>query len=323
MSDAIQDNSVTGQAATATAAGVDRPGVQITYGTVELDVTDLDRTLAFWRDGLGLTQLERRSDSALLGSPDRPLIEVNAVATRPQERGRTGLYHVALHLPDEAEFARVLVRAAEQRLPQAPTDHIFSKATYLTDPDGIGVELTVETPERCVGSEISGRSIVLIDELGNRRSPTEPLDVGAVLRQLPSDGGSPFPAGSIVGHVHLHVRDLEVTRRFYRDVVGFTDHMFMESFGMADLAAGDRFPHRLAFNVWNGPDAQPPSPGAAGLRRFTLELPAAAVGETVARLERVGATIPGTTTDLATSEFADPSGNRVRLVAREPSPSEF
>ena len=87
-------------------------------------------------------------------------------ATRGPLRGHAGLYHVAIHLPNEEEFARVLARLAAARVPQAPTDHVFSKATYLSDPDGIQLELTLETPERMSEIEIGPASLVIRDSDG-------------------------------------------------------------------------------------------------------------------------------------------------------------
>ena len=219
----------------------------ITYGAVHLDVVDGERSLALWRDLLGLTLLSRTEDELRLGAAGRELIVLHPGAQRPQLRGHAGLYHVAVHLPNEEEFARVLARLARNRVTQAPTDHIFSKATYLSDPDGIGIELTVETPGRFAAFEIGPSTIVIRDSDGRSRGPTEALDVEEALSHLKDDDlDRPFPDGTAVGHVHLHVGDLEQARRFYRDVVGFEDHMFMAGIGMADLSAGGSFPHRLA-----------------------------------------------------------------------------
>src|SRR3984885_8864961 len=103
-------------------------GETIAHGTVHLDVTDLPRALAFWRDLLGLADLGEADGAARLGVGGRELIGLHPGAVRGPQRGHSGLYHVALHLPDEREFARVLARLAAARYPQAPTDHIFSKA---------------------------------------------------------------------------------------------------------------------------------------------------------------------------------------------------
>lgn len=287
----------------------------ITYGAVHLDVVDGERSLALWRDLLGLALLSRADGELRLGAAGRELIVLHAGAQRPQLRGHAGLYHVAVHVPNEEEFARVLARLARNRVPQAPTDHIFSKATYLSDPDGIGIELTVETPERFAGFELGPSTIAIRDHEGRLRSPTEPLDVAEALSHLADDDlDRPFPDGTVVGHVHLHVADLEQARRFYRDVVGFEDHMFMPVIGMADLGAGGRFPHRLALNVWQGRGVTQPLAGTAGLRHFELYVADdAALAALGTRLGAAGTVAERDGRFIATR---DPAGNAVRICSR-------
>ena len=290
----------------------------ITYGAVHLDVVDGERSLALWRDLLGLTLLSRTEDELRLGAAGRELIVLHPGAQRPQLRGHAGLYHVAVHLPNEEEFARVLARLARNRVTQAPTDHIFSKATYLSDPDGIGIELTVETPGRFAAFEIGPSTIVIRDSDGRSRGPTEALDVEEALSHLKDDDlDRPFPDGTAVGHVHLHVGDLEQARRFYRDVVGFEDHMFMAGIGMADLSAGGSFPHRLALNIWQGRGVKQPPAGTAGLRCFTLHVAdERALASIRTRLEVEGIAYALDGGVLVTH---DPAGNAVRIGRREGS----
>jgi catechol 2,3-dioxygenase len=289
------------------------PGETIAHGAVHLDVTDLPRALAFWRDLLGLGELGEGDGVARLGAGGRELIVLHEGAVRGPQRGHSGLYHVALHLPDEREFARAIARLAAARYPQAPTDHIFSKATYLDDPDGIGLELTLETVERVSEISVRGAELVLIDSDGRARRPVEPLDTEEVFSHLgeaPID--VPLPAATKVGHVHLHVSDLEAANAFYRDQLGFEDHTFL-LIGMADLHTGGRFPHRMALNVWQGPGAPQPPTGTAGLRHFTIVArDAAGLAAIRSRLEAAGVDIEADGDAL----FArDPAGNRFRLAA--------
>ncbi|MCU0307997.1 MAG: VOC family protein [Thermoleophilia bacterium] len=295
---------------TAPVIGADR----IAYGPVHLDVTEAERSLAFWRDLIGLTEVGRERDAVHLGAGGQGLVVLHPGAARGARRGHRGLYHVALHLPDAAEFARVVARLATLRVPQSPTDHIFSMATYLHDPDGLMLEITLETPERFAGFEITPQRVVMRDADGRLRGPTEPLDVQAVFTHLPDRAlTEPVAEGAFIGHVHLHVPDLRAAVAFYRDAVGFDEHMVMASIGMADLSAGGRFPHRIALNDWNGPGATPPPPGTAGLRHVELILAGdgalPALGE---RLEGVGARHEPAPDGVWT---ADPAGTRLLLRA--------
>ncbi len=288
-------------------------GDRITYGAVHLDVVDLERSLQFWRELIGLRELPGPAGEAHLGVDGRELLVLRPGAERPAGRGHAGLYHVAIHLPDAVEFARVIVRLAQARVPQSPTDHIFSKATYLHDPDGIMLELTLETPERFGSMEVGPGSVYITDSEGRRRGPTEPLDVQAAI--APLAGGEvdlPLPTGTYIGHVHLHVADLQGAFDFYRDVIGFDEHAYLGAIGMADLSAGGRFPHRLAVNNWQGTGARQAPPGTAGMRRYELKLLGEGrLGGLVDRAAAAGSA-PSASADGSIS-LRDPAGNEIIL----------
>jgi catechol 2,3-dioxygenase len=240
-----------------------------TFGAVHLDVTDTDRSLAFWRDLVGLELQGHDGDAVLLGTAEQTLLALHPGATSPVRRGYAGLYHLAIHLPSEGEFARVLARLFERRTFMSPTDHVMSKAIYLDDPDGIGLEFTLETPERVRSMRMTPAGPEVIDASGRRRSGRDPLDVREVLGALPDgDLALPLPAGTIIGHMHLHVGDIAAGRRFYRDALGFIE---ANDFGSGvDFHANGRFKHRLAINTWQGTGVSQPPAGTAGLRHFTI-----------------------------------------------------
>jgi len=290
---------------------------RIRYGAVHLDVRELERSLPFWQEAVGLELIDRSPERAVLGTGQRPLIVLHPGARHVASRGNAGLYHVAVHVEDALEFARALARLSLARVPQSPSDHIFSKATYVHDPDGLMLELTLETPERIGSLEVNETSVVVRDSSGRRRSPTEPLDVEAALAPLGDhDPRGPLAAGTTVGHVHLHVPELRGAFDFYRDVIGFEEHAFMTPIGMADLSAGGRFPHRLALNDWNGPSARQPAPGTAGLRHF--ELVVSDPAELAAFAERAQAAGRPGHTDAAGCELTDPAGNALTITLAKP-----
>lgn len=288
----------------------EQPPDRISYGAVHLDITDLDRARGFWRDLIGLRERSAPDGEAHLGVGDRDLIVLRQCADDAFAPGHAGLYHVAIHLPDAIEFARVMARIAQAGVPQSTSDHLFSKATYLRDPDGILLELTLETPERYDRFEMSGRDVVFYGTDGRRHAGTEPLDVAATLARL-GDGETdrPLPPGAFVGHVHLHVADLIGTVAYYRDVIGFTEHTLARSVGMADLSAGGVFPHRIAMNDWNGPAARQAPAGTAGMRHVELRVPSATAVATVAA--NAGASVDAD----GTLRIADPAGNRLEIAA--------
>jgi catechol 2,3-dioxygenase len=281
-----------------------------TLGPVHLDVVDGDRSLAFWRDVVGLRLRSRDDVTLALGTDEATLLVLHPGATTRVRRGYRGLYHVAIHLPDEPEFARVLARLIARRYPIAPTDHVMSKAIYLDDPDGIGLELTLETPERQRSMRVLPNGIEIVDSEGRVRSGRDPLDVRQVLARLPdADVERPVPPGTTVGHLHLHVDDLAAARRFYHDVLGFAEHMWMPQMGAADFHAGGRFPHRLAVNTWQGAGAPRPPAGTAGLRSYAIRF------DSSARLDAVLRRVPDVVHATDGYRITDPAGNTILLTA--------
>ncbi|MGA9762914.1 MAG: VOC family protein [Gaiellaceae bacterium] len=263
----------------------------LAFGAVHLNVTDAKRALGFWHDVVGLTVLESSGAEVRLGVDGRELVVLHAGAESGLISGRSGLYHLAIHLPDETALARALWRLIVDGYPQAPTDHTMSKSTYLSDPDGLGLELALETPERLGSWRNEAGRVELIDTEGNTHSIAEPLDVNAVLAHLPDRSFAQplLPPGTKIGHLHLHVSELEPALGFYRDLIGFREHIYSPQLGFADLSAGGAFPHRLALNIWAGAGASQPPGDSAGLRYFTIVLATEeALGEVLGRLHEAG-----------------------------------
>lgn len=284
----------------------------LVFGAVHLKVTDLERSLIFWRDLIGLTELghghsgegepgdeARRGGSGdaggvRLGVADAELVVLHPGATGPVQRGYSGLYHLAIHLPSEAVFARTLERLVTARYPNAPTDHITHWATYLDDPDGINVEIAFETIDRVKSLEIVGGRPQIIDAEGRRHDMTEPLGIEEVFSCRDEvDLDAPMPGGSRIGHVHLYVGDLDAALAFYHEV-GFTPHMNATGIGFADLSLGGTFPHRIAVNTWHGAGAPQAPESDAGMRHFELFEPGSNLSGEPDRLE-------------------DPAGNRLTI----------
>jgi catechol 2,3-dioxygenase len=165
----------------------------------------------------------------------------------------------------------------------SPTDHVFSKAIYLDDPDGIGLEFTLETPERLRSVRMTPQGPEVIDSSGRKRSGRDPLDVQEVLATLPdSDIDRPLPVGTKIGHVHLHVGDIDAGHRFYENDLGF---ILANDFGAV----------------------QPPA-GTAGLRYFVIRYDSAE--RLQAALERVDGAQPHADGHLV----RDPAGNAMVLT---------
>ena len=244
-------------------------------GTVELTVTDLDRSVAFYENAIGL-RLHRREDgrAALGAGGEDLLVLVEDRDARPAGR-HAGLYHFALLHPSRLELARAAHRLAATRTRiSGASDHGISEAIYLPDPDGNGIELAADR----------GR-----ERWGDLSDPTaaggpEPLDVAGLLELVAGEELHPdVSPETVVGHLHLHVGDIEQGLAFYRDVVGFEAMTLLDS--AAFVAAGG-YHHHLGFNVWRGHGVPPVPAGTVGLRHWTIVLPAE---EVTALRERVTA----------------------------------
>ena len=281
-------------------------------GPVRIAVTDRDKALAIWRDAVGLELLDESGGALHLGAGGKELITLELGAERPVMERTTGLYHVAIHVPTRADLAQMAMRALQRRVRISPTDHLVSEAIYLWDFDGNGIEITLETPWRGrIGETDEGVYVRTMD--GSEHSGREAIDLDDLLGEL---GETPvtqplIPAGTRIGHVHVHVNDLELSMRFYRDGIGFGGLFIMRRFGMGDLGL-DYPPHAIAFNIWAGPNAAQAPAGAAGLRWFTVVVPdAKTLGEVRGRVTALGVAIADIEGGL---EVKDPSGNRVRVL---------
>jgi catechol 2,3-dioxygenase len=242
-------------------------------GHVALAVADLARQVDFYQQVLGFRLHWRERESAGLGGGAEDLLRLTASPGGRRVRGTTGLYHFAVLFPSRREFARVLARVIAARYPNAPTDHLMTETTYLNDPEGNGIELYVDTPERGEWF-MSGGMFAARDNQGRPHSGREPLDVEDVLKALePGDAlDIPVPEQTKIGHVHLHVADLDEAVRFYNGVVGFDVRGNAGALGMAFVSAGG-YHHHIGLNTWLGEGAPPPPPDALGLRHFTIVLP--------------------------------------------------
>jgi len=274
-------------------------------GPVRLQIGDLARSLAFYEQVLGLRVVERDPARAVLAAhgDDAPVVELDerpgARAMSP--RGRLGLYHFAILLPDRPSLGRFVRHLAEIGARAGAGDHLVSEALYLQDPDGLGIEVYADRP-RSTWQRL-GRELMIA---------TDPVDVPDLVR---AGGDAPWtgmPAGTVIGHVHLHVGDLAQGSAFFSDALGF-DRITWRYPGALFLGAGG-YHHHLGTNTWAGGAARPPAADDARLLEWTIELPQA---EDVAAAARslVGAGYPAEATADGAVVTRDPWGSAIRLRA--------
>jgi catechol 2,3-dioxygenase len=233
-------------------------------GPVRLQIADLQRSITYYETGLGLRVLDRTRDHAVLGNHDEDvtLVELQErPGTRPPgRRGNIGLFHFAILLPNRAALGRFVRHIGEMGLPAGAGDHLVSESFYLQDPDNLGIEVYADRP-RPTWKRI-GRQLMMA---------TDPVDVEDVIKEGGEVRWSGIPAGTRMGHVHLHVGDLAGASSFYSDALGL-DRMVWQYPGALFLAA-DGYHHHLGTNIWAGPGAQAPDPDVAQLLEWSLVLP--------------------------------------------------
>jgi catechol 2,3-dioxygenase len=270
-------------------------------GAVHLTVSDLERSLSYYRDAIGLQAVERADGRVSLGRDGRVLLVLVEDAGARSAVGYSGLYHFALLVPERTDLARWLAHAARDRVPMdGLSDHFVSEALYLADPDGHGIEIYWDRPRAQWEGQVAARMTTL------------PLDVDDLFGELDDPQAEPFdglPSGTVMGHVHLKVANIPNTITFYRDVLGFG---LMAQLGAqaAFLSAGG-YHHHIGANTWESAGAGPPPPATASLRHATIVLPTEDERERIVRrVQETGQKAQETADGTLVS---DPSGNRLLL----------
>ncbi len=231
-------------------------------GQVSLTVRDLDRSLLFYRDVLGCREATRDGrTSHLAPEGGRTLIELHehkSAIAKPRQSA--GLYHFAILVPSRLALGRSLRRLVDKRHPlTGASDHLVSEALYLEDPDGLGIEIYRDRP----------RAEWRVHN-GQLAMATDPLDLQALFDEPGAD--TPWQgleAGTVMGHVHLHVPHLDAAEVFYVERVGFEPTV--RGYPGALFVAAGGYHHHLGLNTWTGVGAPPPPEHAVGLRSFTIE----------------------------------------------------
>lgn len=284
------------------AAAAGRISPQTTLGPVHLTVADIERSLAYYTEGIGLERLAMGDGRLSLGVGGRELLVlVEEPGTTPSV-GHTGLYHFALLVPTRRDLARWLAHAGREQIALVGlSDHFVSEAVYLSDPDGHGVEIYWDRPRDVWEGQVG------------QRMTTAPLDVGSLLAELGDPSSESFDGLSrqtVMGHVHLKAAEIPNTVAFYRDLLGL-DLMAELASSAAFLSAGG-YHHHIAANTWESAGAGAPPEGSAALRHLTLVLPDRDELDRIAGRLRGAGVETGATSDGAV--VRDPSANTILLT---------
>jgi catechol 2,3-dioxygenase len=283
----------------------------VRLGAVTLQIADLDRSLDFYTRVIGFALHSRTEHDgqrhATLGLPDGQVLlelrEKPGVQPAPH-RGRLGLYHFTVLLPTRADLGRFICNALDLGVHVGQSDHHFSEATYLMDPDGLTVEVYRDR----------SRSEWRVTPEGEIIGGGDPLDLTALNEAAGDTPWRGLPDGTTIGHQHFYVGDLEQAARFYHEGLGFPKVTW--SFPGALFLSAGGYHHHLGLNTWAA-GSEPSGDGDARLLTWDLLLPdEAALDATVRSLEQACyATTPTATGVLA----SDPWGITVRLRTVAPT----
>lgn len=264
-------------------------------GAVHLSVADLDRSLAYYETQIGLRVHERSDGQARIGAGGEDLLVLTEEPGARPADGYSGLFHYALLVPERVDLARWLAHAARERVPLSGlSDHFVSEAIYLRDPDHHGIEIYADRPRELWEGQVATRLTTL------------PLDTNDLMATLDDPAAEPFDGlagGTVMGHVHLCVSEVDASVAFYRDTLGFG---LMAQLGdqAAFLSAGG-YHHHLGANTWQSAGRPYAPEGHARLTQMTIVLP-----DEAARAEISGR--------IGGAAATDPSGIPLTLAVEHP-----
>lgn len=276
---------------------------EVRLGPVRLQIADLDRSVAYYERVVGLRAVERDRRQATLAAGDDPTplvrLDERPGANPVPRRGRLGLYHFAILLPERAALGRFAGHLASLGEYAGMADHLVSEAFYLTDPDGLGIEVYADRPRESWA--VRG---------GRLAMATDPLDLEDLARAAAGRRWTGAPAGTRIGHLHLYVDDLGRAAEFYHAGLGL-DRVSLDFPGALFMSAGG-YHHHLGTNTWAA-GAPAASEGDARLLEWIIELPRPQDVEAAA--SSLGAAGHVVTRDGDDAVATDPWGTNLRLTA--------
>jgi len=274
-----------------------KPSIYV--GEVNIKVKNLDNAVIFYQNIMGFQVLEQTEGKAVLTTDGKtPLLTLEQPAdVIPKEGKMSGLYHFAILLPSRADLSVFLRHLLQTGYPLGAADHYVSEALYLNDPDGNGIEVYRDRPS----FEWTWKNNLV-------EMATEQLDAEGILAESDAEWNG-LPSGTVMGHIHLHVGDLQKAEEFYTKGLGFN---VVSYYPQAAFLSTGGYHHHIAINTWQGVGAPKPPKNSVGLNWYTLVFPNETERENVIKqLKQLGAPVKKETDFYVTS---DPSGNQIRLV---------
>lgn len=271
--------------------------------SVNLLVENLQSTMKFYIDVLGFKVLkETETEATLTADGKTPILTLQQPSDIQKRKRSTGLYHIAFLLPNRSDLADIIHYFIKTQYPlQGASDHHVSEALYLADPEGNGIEIYIDRPtDQWKWDD------------GQVHMTTVALDIESILREASTEGWKGMPEQTLVGHIHLQVNELQKTKQFYCDLLGFEPVLNYGS--QALFISKHRYHHHIGMNTWGSAGAPAPAENSAGLKWFTILVPDEKELQAVKdRLQAAGEYIAEEQGSFITK---DPAGIRVRLLVK-------
>lgn len=269
-------------------------------GNVVLKVGDIDRSVQFYEQVIGLKVLEKMERKVRFTADGKNVLltieQPNNVIKKTENK--TGLYHFALLMPEQSDLANIVRHFINIGIQFGSADHLVSEALYLADPDGNGIEIYIDRhPDEWTwqNNEVN--------------MTTDALDFNILLADESETGWEGLPKGTVMGHIHLQVADLKSNERFYVEGLGFN---VVSRFGSRALFISDNhYHHHIALNTWASTTIPNPTEDDVGLASYSVVFPDKATRDkTVLKLKDIAATVVEKAGSYVTY---DPSGIRINL----------
>lgn len=278
---------------------------ELKLGVVKLYVSNLERSIQFYQDIVGLKLGRSDGTNAELtidGIAPFLLLEELPQANVTPRRSAACLYHFAILLPNRKALGSSLGNLIASGIHIGQADHLVSEALYITDPDYNGIEIYCDRP----------RSTWRRDAQGNYIMASDPIDWEGLLKEAEGMPWNGLPAGTVMGHIHFHVKNLEKSKAFYCEALGFEIAADARETMRALFISAGGYHHHIGLNVWAGEEAPSRQANGTGLVYYTLVFPSVqSRDEAVDRLKRSGA--HASVKDEAVIVL-DPSDIQVRLI---------
>lgn len=270
----------------------EKPNMYVKH--VEIKVADLDRSIKYYTEIIGFQILQQTADRVVFTTDGQSsilsIVQPEGAYQSPQKT--TGLYHFAILLPSRKDLANIIRHLQQRGIYFGASDHDVSEALYLRDPDNNGIEIYADRiPEEWTWT---GDQVYM---------KTEPLDFKDLMQNAQGEWNG-LPAKTVMGHIHLHVANLEKAKEFYT-ALGY--RVVLRYGGKALFISTGDYHHHIGLNTWNGEDAPQPASNQVGLQSFTVQLDES--DETIMnRLAFIGTPVEQIENGFIT---VDPSGNRI------------